>query len=123
MRERLSQQQDPALGALDKARAHAEQAAAQKRNPAVAEHAKEQAADKLAAAARQLKDQSELREQHPQTNTQAALDQNRLGRAVDNLAQQMREDRSQDEVKQTLNKANQIAQAARTLQADATAQD
>ena len=70
-----------------------------------------------------MKDQSELREQHPQTNTQAALDQNRLGRALDNLAQEMRHDASPEEVRQTLEKAKQLAQAARALQADAVAQD
>ncbi len=90
MRERLARQQNPALAALDQARSLAERAAGQKRDKTDAEPAREQAADKLAAAARQMKDQSELREQQPQTNTQAALDQNRLGRALDNLAQQLR---------------------------------
>jgi len=123
MRERLAQQQNPALAAIDQARANAERAASPKRDKSGAEPAKDQAADKLAAAARELKDQSELREQHPETNTQAALDQNRLGRALDNLAKEMRHNASPDEVRRTLEKAKQLAQAARALQADAAAQD
>jgi hypothetical protein len=123
IRDRLAKQPNPALAALDQARALADRAASQKRDKSNVEPAKDQAADKLAAAARGLKDQSELREQHPQTNTQAALDQNRLGRALDHLAQQMRHDASPEEIRGTSEKAANLALAARALQADAAAQD
>src|SRR5205814_1589016 len=115
----LSKQQNPALAALDQARSLAERAASAKRDKSNTEPARDQAADKLAASAREMKDQSELREQHPLTNTQAALDQNRMGRALDNLARQLRQDRPPDEVRKIAGDAAKLAQAARALEADA----
>ncbi|QIF02171.1 DUF4175 family protein [Roseimicrobium sp. ORNL1] len=139
MRERLTQQQNPALASIDAAqdnvakafseKKRAEDAAAkgkekpQKENPKETEPQQEQAAEKLAAAARQFKDQSELREQNHQTNTQAALDMNRMGRALDKLAEKIRQDTTSEQVKETLDQARKLADAARTLQADAMAQD
>ncbi|CAN5916574.1 hypothetical protein BH11VER1_BH11VER1_21920 [soil metagenome] len=123
MRERLTQQQNSALTTLDQAREKANQAAHTKKEKSNEESPQEQAADKLAEAARQFKDQSELREQNAATNNQAALDMNRLGRALDNVAEQMKRAETPEQIKQTLEKANQLADAARALQADATAQD
>src|SRR4029078_8603020 len=54
LRERLGRQQNPALAALDQARSLADRAANQKRDKSNTEPAKDQAADKLAAAARQM---------------------------------------------------------------------
>lgn len=123
MRERLTQQQNSALTALDQAREKASQAMRSKKETSKEESPQDQAADKLAAAARQFKDQSELREQNAATNNQAALDLNRMGRALDNVSEQMKRAETPEQIKQTLEKANQLADAARTLQADATAQD
>lgn len=139
MRERMMQQQNPALAGLDAAQDHASKAYAElkreedaaakgkekprKENQKEPEPQKEQAAERLAAAARQFKDQSELREQNHQTNTQAALDMNRLGRALDKLAEKLREDTTSAQVKDTLDEARKLAETARTLQADAMAQD
>lgn len=123
MRERLTQQQNSALVTLDQAREKANQAAHSKKEKSNEESPQEQAADRLAEAARQFKDQSELREQNAATNNQAALDMNRLGRALDNVAEQMKRAETPEQIKQTLEKANQLADAARALQADATAQD
>lgn len=124
-RDRLQQQQNPALAALDQARDQAQQAANEKKKPQQnnEEPKQEQAADKLAAAARQMKDQSELREQNHHTNNQTALDQNRMGRALENLAEQMRHAESPEQMKQIAEKAKQLSTAARALEAEAKAQD
>lgn len=124
LRDRLVQQQNPALAALDQARDQAQKAASQKKPPQGNEESpQQQAADKLKAAARQMKDQSELREQNHQTNQQAALDQNRLGRALDNLAEQMKHAETPEQIKAINEKTKQLAEAARALEADAKAQD
>lgn len=123
LRERLLQQQNPALAALEQARQKTEVAAAQKKDKPNAEPMKQQAADKLAAAAREFKDQSELREQNHQTNTQSALDLNRMGRALDNLAEQTRRSQSPEELKELAKKARDLTQTAQTLQADAQSKD
>jgi hypothetical protein len=122
-RERLMQQQNPALAALDQARDLAQQASSKRKEDKNEEPRQQQAADKLTAAARQLKDQSEMREQNHQTNHQTALDQNRMGRALDSLADQMKHAQTPEEVKQIAEKAKQLAEAARALEADAKAQD
>jgi len=138
MRERLGQE-NPVFAALNQAREAAESAANEQsaadkkaerkgedeatKKQESADAMKEQAADRLAAAARQFKDISELREQNQETNNQAALDMNRMGRALDNLAEQMRQGDSSEDIKKTLEKANQLTKAARALEADATAQD
>lgn len=125
-RDRLMQQPNPALAAIDQARDQANQAANQnpkKPQPANEEPRQQQAADKLTAAARQMKDQSELREQNHQTNNQTALDQNRMGRALENLAEQMRHAKSPEQMKQVAEKAKQLGESARALEADAKAQD
>ncbi len=123
MRERLSQQQSPVLASLDQAKQQIEKAMYQKKDKPNEEPAQKQAADKLAATARQFKDLSELREQNPQTNSQAALDMNRLGRALENLADQAKRDATPEQIKATLEKAKQLSDSARALQADAQAQD
>jgi len=126
MRERLAQQQNPALAVLDQARDSADRASREKKDkePKPGEPSQQElAADRLAAAARQFKDQSELREQNHRTNTEAALDLNRMGRALDNLADQMRRGDSQEDLKKTSEKAKQLIQAARALEASSAAQD
>jgi hypothetical protein len=123
MRERMMQQQNPALAALENAKAKAEQAVVQKKDKPNEEPKQQQAADKLAAAARQFKDQSELREQNHQTNTQAALDLNRMGRALDNVAEEVKRSQSPEELKAALQKARDLSTTAQTLQADAQARD
>ncbi len=123
MRERLGQQQSPVLATLDQAKQQVEKALYQKKDKPNEEPAQKQAADKLAAAARQFKDLSELREQNAQTNSQAALDMNRMGRALENLADQAKRDASPEQIKATLEKAKQLADSAHALQADAQAQD
>ena len=122
-REHLMQQENPALATLALARDRATEASVQKHDKTNAEPKHEQAEDKLAAAARQFKDQSELREQNPLTNTQAALDMNRLGRALDNLAQQAKHDPSPENMKKVAQQTQLLAKAARALEADAQAQD
>ncbi len=133
IRDRLMQQQNPALATLDRAQDHAAKALSEMKKPkpdkkpedaaGEPETQLEQAADKLTAAARQFKDQSEMREQNHQTNTGAALDMNRLGRALDALAAKMRRATTQDQVKEALDEARKLAEVARTLQADAMAED
>ena len=123
LRDRLLQQQNPALAALESGKAKTERALAQKKDKPNEEPVKEQAADKLAAAARQLKDQSELREQNRQTNNQAALDLNRMGRALDNLAEQVKNSTTPEQLKAALAKAQDLGKTAQTLQADAAARD
>jgi hypothetical protein len=123
MRERLMQQQNPALAALDQGRAQAERSVSQKKETPKTESAREKAADKLAAAARQLKDQSELRVQNAQTNSEAALDMNRLGRALDEVKEKIEKADSKQAVQEAVAQAKRLNDAAKVLQADATAHD
>jgi hypothetical protein len=123
MRERLIRDQNPALAAVDQARDKMAWAANEKKPQTKGEPHKDEAVDRLEAAARQMKDQSELREQHPQTNTQAALDMNRMGRALDNLAAKLERTGSAEEIKAIAEEAIELVTSARTLQADALAQD
>ncbi|WP_050028287.1 hypothetical protein [Verrucomicrobium sp. BvORR034] len=124
MRERLLRDQNPALAALDQARDQMAKAANEKKEQKnQSEPPKEQAADRLEAAARQFKDQSELREQNHQTNNQAALDKNRMGRALQNLAEELRRTESPEQIKAVSDKARQLVESARALESDAMAQD
>lgn len=122
MRERMLQQQNPALAALDQAKQKTEQATWEKKEPQK-EEAKQKAVDKLAQAARQLKDQSELREQNAQTNSEAALDSNRLGRALDQVKAHLEQAKTKEEIQQALAETKKLAEVAHTLEADATARD
>ncbi|WP_265596029.1 hypothetical protein [Verrucomicrobium sp. BvORR106] len=124
MRERLLRDQNPALAAVDQARDQMSRAANEKKEQKKqGEPSKDQAADRLEAAARQFKDQSELREQNHQTNNQAALDKNRMGRALQNLAEELRRTESPEQIKAVSDKARQLVESARALESDAMAQD
>ena len=151
-REHLIRQENPALAKLVKARyylAEAENAARdprhRKKNDNDGLMPVKSAEKQLNEAAGQLQDQAELREQNQSTNTQAALDTNRASRAVSELARETAAASSlplptQEEAEKarrsngppspaakTLadlkDKATQLDQAARVLEADALAQD
>lgn len=127
-RERLQKLENPALAALDEGKAALQEAAtaakAQKQKPKPSKDGltpEQRAEKKLADAARQLQDQAELREQNPLTNDQSALDTNRASRAADKLARDVNEKPA--ELEKAREQATQLAQAARTLDADALAQN
>jgi len=132
MRQRLQNQENPALQAIDLAKAELQQAAQaaqaakdpkrrdkqQKKDGLTHE---ERAQENLAQAAKQLQDQGELREQNPLTNTQAALDANRASRAAEKLQTETAEAAKKGDTAelQAINeKATQLAKIARTLDAD-----
>ncbi len=123
MRDQLQQRENQALASIDRARDQLSRAANEKPERPQQKQAAEEAVKHLAAAARQLKDQSEMREQNALTNTKAALDQNRLGRALDKMAELIAADTSKENAKVLMEQAKQLTQAARTLQADAMAED
>ena len=127
MRERLQKAENPALVALEEGKAALHEGAENAKNPKQRQKpgkdslTPEQRAEKnLAAAARQLQDQAELREQNPLTNDQAALDTNRTSRAADKLARNVAEKPA--ELEKARAEATLLAAAARTLDADALAQ-
>ncbi|TLD69056.1 hypothetical protein FEM03_19500 [Phragmitibacter flavus] len=122
LRDRLNQRDNPALAALGKARDQLNQAANEKKPDQQAD-AKKAAEQKLQAAADQLKAQSELREQNASTNTLAALDQNRLSRAIDKLAEEIPDQPTKESAQPLQQKLNDLVETARTLEADALAQD
>jgi len=152
-RQQLGKQDNPALAKLEEAKnslAEAENAARDPRNAAKRKNdappPAEKAEQQLAAAAKQLQDQAELREQNRLTNTQAALDMNRASRAADELARMTAEakkiavpepDKDKDKKRQAAappneatkalgalkEQATQLALATRALEADALAQD
>lgn len=129
-RERLAKQDNPALAALTEAQTGLKQAVAEARNPKVrprrdAENlsAAERAQRALTQAARQLEDQGVLREQNPLTNREAALDTNRASRAADQLARDLEKAPNAGEALTALQeKTDQLATAARLLEADALVQ-
>ncbi len=95
-RRNLQQQDNPALQALEKAKAHLHDAAniaadpkrqAKQKADKEGNTAPDRAQAELAQASQQLQDQGELKEQNPLTNTQAALDTNRTSRAAEALRQ------------------------------------
>lgn len=129
-RERLARQDNPALAALTEAQTGLKQAVAEAKNPKVrprrdAENlsAAERAQRALTDAARQLEDQGVLREQNPLTNREAALDTNRASRAADQLARELEQAPHSGEALTALQeKTDQLANAARLLEADALVQ-
>jgi hypothetical protein len=151
-RENLNRQDNPALAKLEEAKnslALAENATRDPRQNKKHDHdgltPVEKAEKQLTAAAKQLQDQAELREQNQTTNTQAALDMNRASRAADDLARQTtaakklplpspeqaekarRSKAPPSEATQAManlkEQATQLTQATRALEADALAQD
>jgi hypothetical protein len=129
-RERLAKQDNPALAALTEAQNGLRQAVTEARNPKSrprrdAENlsAAERAQRELTQAARQLEDQGVLREQNPLTNREAALDTNRASRAADQLARDLEKAPNTGEALTALQeKTDQLASAARLLEADALVQ-
>ena len=131
-RQSLMQGDNPALVALEEAKAAIHQAAEAAKNPKIKQRptrdglTSEQRAEKqLASAAKQLQDQAELGEQNEQTNNQQALDTNRASRAADKLARQVAEAARQgtpEALAQARADAEKLTEAARTLKADALAQ-
>lgn len=128
-RERLARQDNPALAALAEAQNGLKQAVAETRNPKTrprrdAENhtASERATSELSQAARQLEDQGVLREQNPRTNREAALDTNRASRAAEQLARELKKATTGEALTHLQEKTDQLANAARLLEADALVQ-
>lgn len=127
-REQLNRQDNPAFAALDEAKAALQDAAKQAANPKYRPRpakdgltADERARQKLAEAARQLQDQADLRAQSGDpADSAAALDTNRLSRAADQLE---RDARDTAQLPATAQNTAALAEAARTLQAQAALQN
>lgn len=129
LREQLARQENPAIVALQEAKAALNQAAAEAKAPQKRERedneglkAPERAAKELANAAKQLEEQAALREQNALTNDQAALDTNRASRAADKLARDVAEMKAPEATAAAQQKAEQLTEAVRALEADALAQ-
>lgn len=134
MRQRLQTQENPALLAIDQAKAELQQAAQAAKDPKHRDRQQkkdgltheERAQENLAQAAKQLQDQGELREQNPLTNTQSALDANRASRAAEKLQTETAEAAKKGDARalEEVNaKAMQLAKIARTLDADELARN
>jgi hypothetical protein len=131
LREQIARQENPAILALNEARDALAQAAAEAKKPQQkpkedrnGDTAQEKAAKELATAAKQLEEQAALREQNALTNDESALDTNRASRAADKLARDAEQPAaSQPEaLAQAQQKAEQLRDAVRALEADALAQ-
>ena len=131
VRQRLQAQDNPALVAIEQAKAELTDSANLAKNPKQRERDKQQkkdgltreerAQDRLAKAAKQLQDQGELREQNPISNTEASLDANRASRAAEKLKEEVAEaDKKGDaeSLEAARAKATQLAKIARTLDAE-----
>lgn len=129
LREQIARQENPAVVALQEAKAALNQAAAEAKDPKKRERedrdglkAPEKAAKELASAAKQLEEQAALREQNTMSNDEAALDTNRASRAADKLARDVAEMKAPEAVESAKAKAEQLSDAVRALEADALAQ-
>ncbi|TDU81374.1 uncharacterized protein DUF4175 [Prosthecobacter fusiformis] len=130
LREQLARQENPAIVALNEARDALAQAAAEakntKRKPKVGkdnETAPQRAEKELAQATKQLEDQAVLREQNGRTNNQAALDANRASRAAGQLAREVAAlPEEATAIAAVQQKAEQLTQLTRMLEADALTQ-
>ncbi len=134
LREQLNRQDNPALAALDEAKAALQDAAKQAANPKQRPRTTkdgltpdQRAQQKLAEAARQLQDQADLRAQSIEpADSAAALDTNRLSRAADQLSRDTAAAAAPQQtapaLADTAQKAADLAQAARALQAEAALQ-
>ncbi|MDZ4286976.1 MAG: hypothetical protein U0984_03405, partial [Prosthecobacter sp.] len=132
-RERLQRLNDPAMAALEQARAALQNALGEAKDkrpkpPKLDREgntALQHAEKELAQAAKQLEDQAALREQTPMTNDQAALDTNRTSRAADKLAQEVKKlpaQQTPESISAAQEKTAQLVEAMRALKADALAQ-
>ncbi|MCX6854698.1 MAG: hypothetical protein NTV80_07305, partial [Verrucomicrobia bacterium] len=129
LREQIARQENPAIVALQEAKAALNQATSEAKDPKkrVKEDkeglkAPEKAAKELASAAKQLEEQAALREQNAATNDQAALDTNRASRAADKLATDIATMQSPESTTEIQKKAEQLSDAVRALEADSLAQ-
>ncbi len=138
LREQLNRQDNPALAALDEAKTVLQQAAKQaadlkaKAKPRTSPDGltpEERARQKLAEAARQLQDQADLSAQSAQmADSAAALDANRLSRAADQIERDLSETANAEATEKApqlaaaAQNATELAQAARTLRAEAALQ-
>lgn len=141
LREQLNRQDNPALAALDEAKAALQEAAKQAADPKFKPRPSkdglttdERARQKLVEAARQWQDQADLRAQSSApADSAAALDTSRLSRAADLLERDTREaaaaaktpdspEKAASQLAEAAQKAAELAQAARTLQAEAALQ-
>ena len=129
LREQLGRQENPALATLDDAKASLQDAANDAKNPPKKPRpskdgltSTERAQKRLAEAAKQLQDQSELRQQAAAQADQGAVDANRASRAADQLARETKEAAAKNDptaLAAAQEKATQLAKVARTLEADA----
>ena len=129
LRELIARQENPAVVALQEAKAALNQATAEAKDPKKRERedrdglkAPEKAVKELASAAKQLEEQAALREQNTMSNDQAALDTNRASRAADKLAREVAETKTPETAAQVQAKAEQLSNAVRALEVDALAQ-
>jgi len=133
-RQRLQAQDNPALVALEEAKAALHEATEAAKNPKLAQKQKpdregllpqEKAEKQLTQASKQLQDQAELREQNPLTNTQASLDTNRASRAAEKLADQAAAAPKEDAAALEAAKAKvmELSKIARLLDADNLAKE
>lgn len=131
LREKIARQENPAIVALQEAKAALAQAIAEakSKDPKKRERedkeglkAPEKAAKELASAAKQLEEQAALREQNATTNDQAALDTNRASRAADKLATDVAAMQTPEARAEIQQKAEQLSDAVRVLEADSLAQ-
>jgi len=133
-RQRLQSQDNPALVAIEEAKAALHEATEAAKNPKLAQRQKpdregllpkEKAEKQLAQASLQLQDQAELREQNPLTNSQAALDENRASRAAAKLADAAKAATKEDAaaLEAARDQVKDLAHVARLLDADNIAKD
>jgi hypothetical protein len=130
LRERMAQQDNPAILALNDARTALVQAAAEAKDIRRKarlnkdnETAVQQAERELAQAARQLEDQAVLKEQNGRTNNEAALDANRASRAAGQLAREVAAlPKEHAAITEVMQKAEKLTQLSRALEVDAMAQ-
>ena len=123
---------NPALLALEQAKAALNEATAAAKDPKVAARQKpdkegklpaERAQAELARASKQLQDQAELREQNPLTNTDAALDTNRASRAAEKLRQDTAMSKEAASFEATKQRVTDLEKATRVLDADSLAKE
>lgn len=130
LREQMARQENPAIIALNEARDALARAAGEAKNPKGKEKldreqqtASQKAVSELAQAAAQFEDQAVLREQNAATNNEAALDANRLSRAAGQLGREVKDlPKDAAALAGAQQKAEELTQLSRMLEADALAQ-
>ena len=131
LREQIARHENPAIVALQEAKSALNQviSEANSKDPKKRERedkeglkAPEKAAKELASAAKQLEEQAAVREQNASTNDQAALDINRASRAAQKLATDVTAMQTLEAKAEIQQKAEQLSDVVRALEADALAQ-